>query len=154
MAIALIDKNDPLAWVRAGDDDPIYSFDPGNLCGHRIRTHTNSWNEAECLRAPHPSDWLHISAADEVVEYVWLDVVSAPLVALTDHGLVCRFCACAWTINGMHREECPGPIEWLRGDVQSARRAEARLKNLTGEAVEHFVRTLEVKPELNGIATS
>jgi hypothetical protein len=104
-----IDAPDPLAKTENGEDDPIGPFDPDNICGAEAKTGVNSWNTAKCVREPHPAHWLHISACDDRVDFVWrpgtwLDL--GQVVVTDDEGVVCRECALPVNAHGSHYAGC------------------------------------------------
>ena len=112
----LHDPDDPFAGISVGDEDPIGPYDPRNICGQKIMSYPVLWHEESCLREPHPINQVHVSAA-ESVSYIWLDLPDWPRVALTDDGVVCRFCGHPFRLDGMHYADCT-PVPALRGDEQ------------------------------------
>jgi hypothetical protein len=99
----MTEEPDPLDGVAIGDDDPIGEFDPDEICGAKADGNT-------CLRPPHPPEWRHISACDDRVDYVWVDVSTLDLSdrVLTEDGFCCRYCGCNWRLDeGGHYGDCP-----------------------------------------------
>jgi hypothetical protein len=103
MSQPLENPADPLGEVWVGDDDPIGVFDPEGICGAQAVGNT-------CLRGPHPPAWRHISACDDRVDYVWVDVSTLDLsdCVLTPDGFCCRRCGCDWRLDeDGHYGDCP-----------------------------------------------
>lgn len=100
---------DPLAETQTGDYDPIGPFDENTICGATAQTYYGEQNRVRCLRAPHPEGWNHVSACDDVVDYVWrhISLIDTVGIVLTDAGVVCRECGHHITTYCSHFTGCP-----------------------------------------------
>lgn len=100
---------DPLAGVERGDDDPI-AYDDKPACGATVLTYPGESHRVECLRDPHPPHWVHVSACDDEVDYVWRDVRTDEIagMVITDEGVMCRGCGHEITTKADdHFVDCP-----------------------------------------------
>lgn len=72
---AVASEDDPLRFLHRGEDDPIGDFDPENVCGVPSDG-DEDWGPGvfECVREPHPADWVHVDCSDGVVDAVWMNV--------------------------------------------------------------------------------
>jgi hypothetical protein len=102
---------DQLAYVEVGDDDPIDGFDPDAICGATAYT-GNRAGQMQCLREPHPDGFVHISACDGRVDYVWRDLRADELPGLvrTSDGVVCRVCNAEATTWPGHFAGCSASV--------------------------------------------
>lgn len=123
-------RPDLLGQTEVGDADPgLDGHDESRLCGAKTQTGPNSWNEVSCVRFPHPAEWIHISVADDEVDYVWRDLTPAELehLVLTDEGVLCKFCGWSWTTRQDHDSGCRlAPKEEQESEVIDGHQDEGR----------------------------